>query len=95
MNATSKPKQLNIRSDEAYHLAHRLAESQRKTTQQIVVEALRNYAKTSSEPDAADQMKMDAEFARIMETGQKTERRTPPGTASDHSDMYDENGLPV
>jgi hypothetical protein len=95
MNATSKPKQLNIRSDEAYRLAHGLARSQHKTTQQVVVDALETYARLSAEPDVVKRRQMEAEFARIRELSRKLNAELPPGATIDHSDMYDKNGLPV
>lgn len=33
-------------------------------------------------------------FAEIMAIAQDASKLFPPGTTSDHSDLYDENGLP-
>jgi hypothetical protein len=32
--------------------------------------------------------------AAIMEIGERASKLVPPGTTSDHSDLYDEMGLP-
>jgi len=32
--------------------------------------------------------------AAIMEIGERASKLVPPGTTSDHSDLYDEHGLP-
>jgi hypothetical protein len=88
------PRQLNIRSNEAYRIAHRLAKQRKQTVTQVVTEALRmreGQLTTTSEvpPEEA------AETYRIlMELSERASRAAKPGSTSDLSDLYDEDGLP-
>nr|WP_245217052.1 type II toxin-antitoxin system VapB family antitoxin [Neoroseomonas nitratireducens] len=45
------------------------------------------------EKAARDQRKQRM-FAEIMAIAEDASKLFPPGTSSDHSDLYDENGLP-
>ena len=90
------PRQLNIRSDEAYETAHRLAEHLGQTTTKIVEDALRAYGASRILP-SKKVTKEEAEafleeLDRLIEIANKDR---PPGLTSDHSDFYDENGLPI
>jgi hypothetical protein len=95
MKATPKPRQLNIRSDEAYHLAHALSRRERRSAQEIVIAALRRYAEAASAPGDAEQLKSEAEYARIMAFAERIRHEFKPDAVNDHTDMYDEHGLPV
>lgn len=89
------PRQLNIRSDEAWSTATGLAERLGKTTTDVVVEALREYQASRRIPSTKVTAAEAAENARsIMERVRKTNRRRIPGLTSDTSDLYDDDGLP-
>jgi hypothetical protein len=88
-------KQLNIRSDEAYALAHRLARTQRRSVTAVVEDALRQEAMNMDRRESSLIPKAQAEFQRIMELARQVRAMIPPDTSLDHSDMYDENGLPI
>lgn len=88
-------RQLNIRSDEAYETAHQLAAHLGETTTKIVRDALDEYAARNMLP-SRNVTKEEAE-AFLTELDRLIEAARPfrkPGATSDHSDMYDENGLP-
>jgi hypothetical protein len=86
------PKQLNIRSDEAYEIAHRAAKKSGRTVTEVVTQALREThgpaAREVSPKEAAETYRV------LMELAREGGRRKKPGATSDHSDMYDEYGLP-
>jgi antitoxin VapB len=87
-------RQLNIRSDEAYRIAHRVAKQRRKTVTEVVTEALREQHGPADVPrevtpeEAAETIRI---LRRLSRQGGK---RKKPGANSDHSDLYDEFGLP-
>ena len=85
-------RQLNIRSDEAYEIAHRVAKRYGKTVTHVVTEALRHrYGRASPEvsPEQA------AETYRLLtELSERLAKHKLPGATSDHRDLYDEIGLP-
>lgn len=90
-------RQLNIRSNDAYERAHRLA-AQRKTSLTAVIEqALVTYeAKTSGigtgfAPDMVQEKKRRLRDALRKAWGPDG---PPRGPSSDHSWLYDDNGLP-
>lgn len=89
-------RQLNIRSDEAYERASSLARRLGRTTTDVVVEALRRYG---SEVEPRNDQGLTAEqqrkFERIQALADEAARHKVLGATSDHSDMYDENGLPI
>lgn len=79
--------QLNIK-DEALIAKVRLLAERRQTSQtdalrQVVEEAL-----------ARDEAKRAAKLAAIRAITHRTAALFPPGSTSDHSDLYDEDGLP-
>jgi hypothetical protein len=86
------PRQLNIRSDEAYEIAHRAAKESGKTITQVVIEALRDRhgppEREVSAEEAAETIRM------LLELSERSAKVAKPGTTSDHSYLYDENGLP-
>ena len=89
-------KQLNIRSDEAYVLAHRLARAQKRSVTAVVVNALRQEALSAgAEPDIFSEEAVAERMRLMQEVIRSTRENLQPGTIDDHGDMYDENGLPV
>jgi antitoxin VapB len=88
------PRQLNIRSDEAYKIAHRLAKQRGQTVTEVVTEALRmREGELPRMPEVPSEEA--AETVRIlMELSERTAKAARPGSTSDHSDLYDEDGLP-
>jgi hypothetical protein len=88
------PRQLNIRSDEAYRIAHRLAEQSGQTVTEVVTAALRR-----SESDLTRRPEVPPEEAAetvrmLMELSERSAKAAKPGSTSDLSDLYDEDGLP-
>jgi hypothetical protein len=92
-------RQLNIRSDEAHAVATDLAQRLGTTTTRVVVEALRRYRDNILPAQDILDRPMTPEqkerFDRILALAREARRTLPPGATSDHSDMYDENGLPI
>ncbi len=90
---------LIIDSDETLLLARRLAERLGTTPGDAVAQALRAYdempaagsAHLRRRPPLQDQAAL---VAKILALGAAARAELPPGTNSDHSDLYDENGLP-
>jgi antitoxin VapB len=79
--------QLNIKSEEAYALASKIAEAEGVSLTQAVIEALRRREREVS---------ADGRFARAMEIiKDMRSRMSPELLALDINDyLYDENGLP-
>ena len=88
-------RQLNIRSDEAYALATTMARRRRLSTQEIVVRALRDFAKSEVDQPSERTLEQEASYEQLVSLGRLYRRRWKYGEGSDHSDMYDEYGLPV
>ncbi len=88
-------KQLNIRSDAAYEMAHALAREQNRSIEEVVEKALRAYG---SPPAADDDLfapeAVHRRYQELRELSARTAARKLPGATSDHSDLYDEQGLP-
>jgi hypothetical protein len=86
-------KQLNIRSDEAYELAHALAREMNTTVTDVLETALREYRKkTATDELTPEQM---AFLADILALSERSAAAARPGATSDHRDFYDDKGLPV
>jgi len=87
-------RQLNIRSDEAYQIARDIAKQLGITTTEAVLQALRNYG--SKMRPSLDGMTptQQAEFKALMKLARRSARHKKPGATSEHSDMYDDYGLP-
>jgi len=83
--------QLNIKDDaliaEAKELAALLGTSATGAVREAVHERL---AREKAEREARKQRMYD----EIMAIAEEASKLFPPGTSSDHSDLYDENGLP-
>lgn len=87
-------RQLNIRSDEAFETAKRLAERQGLTTTEVVVRALR-YLDVTSDPLRYEDLsaKQKSLHDRLAELARKA-REAAPDATSDHSEFYGEDGAP-
>jgi antitoxin VapB len=85
-------KQLNIRSDEAYRIATRVAKQTGRSRGDVVLAALLSYAerRTGRKMTAKERAFVD-ELMALAERSAAAARR---GMTSDHSFLYDENGLP-
>jgi hypothetical protein len=89
-------KQLSIRSDEAYALAHRIARHQKRSVTAVVLDALRQKeAAAGVEPDMFSEEAVAARLKRLQAVVSATRENLKPDAGDDHADMYDENGLPV
>ncbi|MBX3455970.1 type II toxin-antitoxin system VapB family antitoxin [Ferrovibrio sp.] len=79
---------MNIKSEEAHQLAKAITDHTGETITSAVVVALRErLARLQRERDVAEKIRrIDEVLARSGPT--------PPGVTSDHSDLYDEFGLP-
>jgi antitoxin VapB len=80
---------LNIKSDAVHDLARKLAAETGTSMTAAIETALREkLARLSRQRDAQ---------ARVARIRKKLDRLGPPpaGLTSDHSDLYDEDGLPV
>jgi antitoxin VapB len=86
-------RQLNIRSDEAYERAHRLAKRRGASVTAVVTEALRRAEEQSPRPEVSPEEAAET-FRILSELAREGGRRKKPGATSDHSDFYDEDGLP-
>jgi hypothetical protein len=91
----TKQRQLTIRSDEAHALATTLAERQGLTAEEVVIRALRDYARADEEVRNGLTAEQEAFSRRIVELGRQFRSQWKYGEGSDHSDMYDEYGLPI
>ena len=87
-------KQLNVRSDEAFRLAHSIAEETNAQVADVVVTALREYGARLPKREGMTPTQR-ATYEALRELSRETAKRKKPGATSDHSDMYDEFGLPI
>ena len=87
-------KQLNIRSDEAHRLAHVIADRTGKPVVEVVVDALRELG-AKLPPDNGMTAAQRARYEALRALSEEAAKHTLPGATSDHSDMYDEHGLPI
>ncbi len=88
------PKQLNIRSDEASGLAHEIAERLGTTVTDAVLEALREFGSKLPKADGMTPTQR-ADYEALLALANEAAKHKRPGATSDHSDFYDEHGLPV
>jgi hypothetical protein len=88
-------RQLNIRSDEAYQIAHDIADRLHITTTDVIVRALRAYGSRMTLSRNGMTPTQRAEFDALTEIARKAAMHKRRGATSDHSDMYDEFGLPI
>jgi hypothetical protein len=98
MAASTGQKQLNIRSDAAYARAHRLARARNLSVTQVVEQALEKLEGRAEGPMSSKLTPQQA-----AENGRRLLAALdemwgpdgpPKGLSSDHSWLYDENGLP-
>lgn len=88
------PRQLNIRSDEAYKIAHRLAKKRGQTVTEVVTDALRAEYAAAAHAREVPRKQAEETFRRLMELSERSAKVARPGATSDHGDLYDEHGLP-
>ncbi len=90
-------KQLNIRSNDAYERAHRLARQSNISVTAVIEQALENLeARKRGLQDLLSPEEV-AENGRILKNAVHRLWRgkgPPEGATSDHTWMYDDNGLP-
>ena len=79
--------QLNIKDAVLIAEAKELAALLRTTATGAVRAAVQEKLAATKEARAR-------KVAAIMEIGERASKLVPPGTTSDHSDLYDEHGLP-
>jgi hypothetical protein len=87
------PKQLNIRSDEAYEIAHRLARERNTTITDVLETALRDYRDKCAADDLSPEQ--TAFLTEILTLSKRSAAAARPGATSDHRDLYDDKGLPT
>ena len=88
-------RQLNVRSDHAYELAHQLARRLGLSVTQVVEKALHDYKIDMPAIAEAMTAKQRAVYESLRAASIETAKRKIPGATSDHSDLYDEDGLPI
>ena len=82
--------QLNIKSDDAYRLASELAELTGENLTIAVTEALRE--RLERQRKARD---IEAKVDRMMTAAREIRAHMREPVSSDHSFLYDDNGLPI
>ena len=87
-------RQLNIRSDEAYERAHRLAKRRGESVTAVVTDALRQAEEQHPPPHDVPPEEAAETFRILNELSKRASKAKKPGATSDHSDFYDEYGLP-
>lgn len=86
-------RQLNIRNDEVYRLAHDVAADMGKPVTEAMLTLLRAYQpRTPIREELTPEQRTWLEEVRALAI--ESARHKPPGMTSDHSDLYDEFGLP-
>jgi hypothetical protein len=85
-------RQLNIRSDDAYEIASRIARQTGRTRTEVVHAALLAYAETRLGRKMT--RKQRAFVDELMALARRSAAVAPPGMTSDHGHLYDEKGLP-
>jgi hypothetical protein len=92
--ASPARKQLNVRSDVAYRLAHEMARREGRSTQSVVEAALIAYAERAGAGETAREAETQAALEYLRDMSASTRHLILPGATSDHSEFYDEFGLP-
>jgi antitoxin VapB len=86
-------RQLNIRNDEVYRLAHRLAADMGKPVTEAMLDLLRaHYAQLPNVDELTPVQR--ATYEKLRALSREAAKHKVPGATSDHSDMYDDFGLP-
>lgn len=84
--------QLNIKDEDFIERVRRLAERRRTT----MVDVLRQAVEREERRDEAErEAGVAARLAAMREISDRIIKMAPTGATSDHSDLYDEDGLPV
>ena len=86
-------RQLNIRSNEAYGIAHRLAERRGETVTAVVIDALRKAQGEDAIEREVNSRQAAKTFRILMELSERSAEAARSGATSDHSDFYDDRGL--
>jgi antitoxin VapB len=86
-------KQLNIRNDEVYTLAHRVAADMGKPVVEAMLTLLRGYPLKLPNVDELTPTQR-ATYERLRALSKEAAKHKLPGATSDHRDMYDDLGLP-
>jgi antitoxin VapB len=86
-------KQLNIRNDEVYRLAHKLAAEMGKPVTEAMLIVLRAH---DAKLPAVDELTSSqrATYERLQALSKESAKHRLPGATSDHGDLYDDFGLP-
>jgi hypothetical protein len=85
-------RQLNIRSDEAYEIASRVAKQTGRSRADVVLAALLSYAETRI---GRKLTKAERTFVNELRAlAKRSAAAAPKGMTSDHSYLYDKDGLP-
>lgn len=87
-----KMKQLNVRSDKAYEIASRLSKRTGRPRSDIVLAALLKYAEERNVKRMTP--KERAFVDELMALARRSAAVVNPQMSSDHSDLYDDRGLP-
>lgn len=86
-------RQLNIRSDEAYELAHMIARRVGRPVSDVVRDALRYYGDALPQIDGLTPTQRQR-YESLRALAKRTAATAIPGATSDHDDLYDDFGLP-
>jgi antitoxin VapB len=86
-------KQLNIRNDEVYTLAHRVAADMGKPVGEAILTLLRAYPFKLPKADELSPAQR-ASYDRLRALSKEAAKHKRSGATSDHRDMYDDFGLP-
>ncbi len=86
-------RQLNVRNDEAYELAHIIARRVGRPVTDVVRDALRVYGGTLPAVDGMTPTQLQR-YESLRALAKRTAAQALPGATSDHDDLYDEYGLP-
>jgi hypothetical protein len=91
----STRKQLNVRSNEAYSTAHKLARQLGTTATEVVVRALREFDSNRRIPNRLVTPEEAAgNLSALMASIRARAPSRSAALASNHDDLYDEFGLP-
>jgi hypothetical protein len=89
----AKRKQLNVRSDEAYEIASRLARRTGRPRSDVVLAALLSYAEAKGEKTLT--AKERAFVDELLALARRSAAVAGSRMTSGHTRLYDEKGLPV
>ena len=87
-------KQLSVRSTAAAELAEALSKSTGRSKKELVEEGLALVQMREEAAGIRGRSKQQRFAQRLRELGRRIREEVGPDVTSDHSWMYDENGLP-